>query len=192
MTGRPAALRAASALLLAAATAACDDAASPAPEAGPLTFTAGEFTFLTAPAPHPMFVTLDGCLDADAERTVELVSVEPRGLTGAKQVTFRVAWPDEKHPVRTGGGPARRLPQAFAGIGSSSGTVRSCGDAARSTGMSLAVVLPVPGDTAVVVDGLTVEYRMGGKEFTAPVDAVLGSCAAHPADPAAEPVGCRA
>lgn len=138
-----------------------------------------------------MFTTLDGCLSSGAAADVELLSAAAVSLTGADHVDFRAAWPSAAEPIRTGGGAARSLPAAFGAVPGSSGPVRECGDGSASTGLVLAVVLPVPTDTAVIVDGIEVEYRTGGEDHVTVVDAVLGTCAANPARAEDEHEYCR-
>lgn len=179
-------------VVLAIAAAGCDltgSARTSTTEEGPLTFTSGHMTYLMAPQPHPMFASLPGCLTSDDSAHVQIDAVEAAHLSGTGDVEFQVAWPSDEQRFSAGGGRVRSLPDAFAPAERSSGRVQPCG--ANDPGLILAVLLPVPRDTAVVVDGINVTYQVHGTTHVETIDAVLGSCAARPADPGSEHPGCQ-
>jgi hypothetical protein len=62
---------------------------------------------------------------------------------------------------------------------------------ARNTGLALAVLLPVPSDSAVVVDGVAVSYEVDGRAYDTIIDATIGVCAADPASSSEQPESCQ-
>ena len=57
--------------------------------------------------------------------------------------------------------------------------------------MALAVLLPVPSESAVVVDGIAVSYEVAGRGYTTVIDATIGVCAADPASSPEQPENCH-
>ncbi len=165
-------------------------------ESGPLSFTSGHVEVMMTASPRPMFGALAGCLTEDSPADVTVTGVEAVEVTGAEDVTFEVAWTANTEPLRKGGGPVSKLPATFEAAptggepeSASHGEVAEC--TARNTGMALAVLLPVPSESAVVVDGIAVSYEVAGRGYNHVIDATIGVCAADPASSPEQPENCR-
>lgn len=107
-----------------------------------------------------------------------------------------IAWTADTDPLRRGGGPVSKLPSSFEAAptggepeSASRGEVAEC--TARNTGLALAVLLPVPSDSAVVVDGVAVSYEVDGRAYDTIIDATIGVCAADPASSSEQPESCQ-
>jgi hypothetical protein len=187
-------------LILGAALSSCtDDGRLPAgggTESGPLSFTAGHVEVMMAASPRAMFGALAGCLTEGSPAEVTVTDVEAVEATGVEDVAFEVAWTANTEPLRRGGGPVSKLPAAFEAAptggdpeSASRGQVAGCTE--RNTGLALAVLLPVPSESAVVVDGIAVSYELDGRDYSTVVDATIGVCAADPASSSEQPETCR-
>lgn len=187
-------------VILGAALSSCtDDDGSPAgavTESGPLSFTSAHLEVMMAASPRPMFGALPGCLTEGSPAQVTVTDVEAVDATGADDVSFEVAWTANTQPLRRGGGPVSKLPAAFeaapaAGEPRSASRGEVAGCTARNTGLALAVLLPVPSDSAVVVDGIAVSYEVDGRDYNTVIDATIGVCTADPASYPEQPENCQ-
>ena len=187
-------------VILGAALSSCTDddgsSAGAGTESGPLSFTSGHVEVMMATSPRPMFGALPGCLSEGSPAEVTVTGVEAVEVTGAEDVTFEVAWTANTEPLRKGGGPVSKLPSAFqaaptggAPEPASHGEVAEC--TAHNTGMALAVLLPVPSESAVVVDGIAVSYEVAGRGYNTVIDATIGVCATDPASSPEQPENCH-
>jgi hypothetical protein len=165
-------------------------------ESGPLSFSAGHVEVMMAASPRRMFGALAGCLTEGAPAEVLVTGVEAVEAAGAQDASFEVAWTANNEPLRRGGGPVSKLPVAFEAAptagepeSASRGEVAEC--TARNTGLALAVLFPVPLESAVVVNGIAVSYEVGGRGYNTVIDATIGVCAADPAPAPEQPDSCQ-
>lgn len=187
-------------VILGAALSSCthDDRSLPGAgtDPGPLSFTAGHVEVMMAASSRPMFGALAGCLTEGSPAEVTVTGVEAVEATGAEDVAFELAWTANTQPLRRGGGPVSKLPATFEAApargdpeSATRGQVAECTE--RNTGLALAVLLPVPSESAVVVDGIAVSYEVAGRDYSTVVDATIGVCAADPASSSEQPETCR-
>ncbi len=187
-------------VIVGAALSSCTDddgsTATVATGSGPLSFTAGHVEVMMAASPRPMFGALPGCLTEGSPAEVTVTGVEAAEATDADRVTFEVAWTAHTEPMGRGGGPVSKLPGAFEAAptggepeSASHGEVAEC--TAHNTGLELAVLFPVPSDSAVVVNGIAVSYEVDGRLDNTVIDATIGVCAADPGSPLEQPVTCQ-
>jgi hypothetical protein len=147
---------------------------------------------MLAPLGKPAFIAVPACIEGERPTKVLLHSIVPITVRGAAQtdIGFLAAWSAQNEPLRIAAGPMRMLEKPFAPYAGTSGMVNRCGDGAYTTGLEIATLLPEPGATAVVVDGLEVEYSVNDQRYVERVNVTLGMCARAPKDVAAEPAEC--
>lgn len=154
---------------------------------GPLEFPTGLKVMLAA-HPEETFNTFAAC-GTDQDEQVRLVSLEPLEVTGTSEIEFAAAWLGPGEDLRRGAGPRRLMESPFGPAEDSSGIAERC-SLPEST-FEIAVLLPRPTDTAIVVEGVRVVYEIGGDVFREVVNVTFGVCATAPADADHEPEECQ-
>ena len=173
-------------LLLASACSGEPTDSSPT-SSGPLRLTDGHVGSMLFPLGEPSFITVPAC-GLSGDLNVEIIAVSAQSVTGTDDVSFLAAWLGPGDELKIGAAGLSKLEDPFEPAAGTSGRVASCAEMPNT--LELAVVLPEATDTAVVVEGFTVTYAVGSKEYTALADVTYGVCASDPLDPASEPAEC--